>query len=252
MTRLTLAFVALALSGCAFMRSAAVPMPSVAHLAPPERHARGLVVLMPGYGDGPDDFVERGFVERLAALDPAWDVIAADAHVGYYRGGFTVVERLHQDVIAPALTRGYEQVWLVGVSMGGYGALAYAMAHPELVTGVIALAPYLGPSEVIDQVRAAGGLRAWSAPDAAALSAIEDGERRHATRLWTFLQAAAADPAAHPALYFGVGRDDSLRPAVALVTAALPDERSALHDGGHGWVVWRPLFEALLPRTLGP
>ncbi|MCB9735505.1 MAG: alpha/beta fold hydrolase [Deltaproteobacteria bacterium] len=241
------------LPACAFFRSADVPMHAEPHLqaaAPAavgeDAAGRVLVVLLPGFGDGPEDFVERGVVARLEAVGPEVDVIAADAHFGYYRGDFTVVERLHADVVAPALAaRRYAKVWVVGVSMGGYGALAYAMDHADVVTGAIVLAPYLGPDDVFEAVRDAGGLAAWTPPDPAT---IEDDELRHATRLWAFLKAAAATGA--PALWVGVGDDDGLAPVVRLVTAALPADHALEREGGHGWVVWVPLFDALVSRAL--
>ena len=77
--------------------------------------------------------------DRPREFDPRLDVIAADAHFGYYRAR-SVVDRLHEDLIAPVADR-YERVWLVGISMGGFGSALYAMEHPDVVDGVIMLAP---------------------------------------------------------------------------------------------------------------
>ena len=89
---------ALALSGCGFMRIAREPMEhrAFAPLGPAE--ARGAVVLLPGFGDDPDTFVDQGFVDALRRSAPGYDIFVTDAHFGYYRGDFTVVERLHADV----------------------------------------------------------------------------------------------------------------------------------------------------------
>ena len=44
----------------------------------------------------------------------------------------------HDEVDARA--RGYQQVWLIGMSLGGIGTLYYARAHTAEVTGILALA----------------------------------------------------------------------------------------------------------------
>ncbi|MGE5173202.1 MAG: hypothetical protein ACM3MD_05175 [Betaproteobacteria bacterium] len=51
-------------------------------------------------------------------------MIVVNAHMGYYLNG-TVFTRLKEDVIEPAKARGYDQIWLVGNSLGGYGSISY-------------------------------------------------------------------------------------------------------------------------------
>ena len=47
-----------------------------------------------------------------------YDMVAPNAHFGYYFGE-TLVNRLKVDIIDPSKVKGYENVWLVGASMGG-------------------------------------------------------------------------------------------------------------------------------------
>ena len=47
-----------------------------------------------------------------------------------------IVVEQEQDVLAPARAAGYRQVWLLGVSLGAFGALAHAAEHPDAVDGV--------------------------------------------------------------------------------------------------------------------
>jgi pimeloyl-ACP methyl ester carboxylesterase len=42
------------------------------------------------------------------------------------------------------LTGGYGHVRAAGISLGGFGALLYASRYPEEVTGILAVAPFLG------------------------------------------------------------------------------------------------------------
>ena len=162
--RLLAVLVAGLLSGCAFLRPPTAPMAVTADDAPATSTPRVLLVLLPGVGDTPDDLIRHGMVEMVRERGIAADVVVADAHYGYYRTRQTV-QRLWQDVIAPARSKGYQGVWLAGISIGGLGALLYgsAIEHGEQdpVTGVLSIAPYLGDDDVLQEVRAAGGLRSW-------------------------------------------------------------------------------------------
>ena len=94
--------------------------------------------------------------------------MAVDAHYGYY-GRRTLRERLAQDVVLPARSR-YREVWLVGISMGGMGALSYVAQYPDHIARALLLAPYLGETE-------------W---------------------MWRWIR----DQPAHPRLYLGYGSRD--------------------------------------------
>src|SRR5262245_15611963 len=150
----------LALAGCARLRPTPVPLRTVSHsgMGRPDT----LLVCLPGRRDRPEDFDRFGFAAAAARAGARVDLIAADAHLGYYYKRI-IVERLHEDAIAPARPR-YRRIWLVGVSIGGTGALLYAARHPENVDGIVLLAPFLGEEKVIDEVAAAGGLRNWRPP----------------------------------------------------------------------------------------
>lgn len=234
----------LLLGGCLFFRTAEVPMPIVRHPAP-AGDATGLVVLLPGLGDGPSHYERYGFVDRIHELRPDFDVIAADAHFGYYRDR-TFLERLHEDVIGP-IAGDYEQVWLVGISMGGFGAPVYTMAHPEHVDGLILLAPFMGSYDVIDEVVAAGGLWRWQPPEPDADG--DDAEQKF-YELWRWYQRYATAPDDMPTLYIGRGFDDSLNWPNSLVARHLPPLQNRVIPGGHKWWTWKPLFDELAERAL--
>jgi pimeloyl-ACP methyl ester carboxylesterase len=102
-----------------------------------------LLVMLPGAYSTPDEFVHEGFVDALRQRRVPVDVVIAGATVDHYVEG-KVLDRLHDELIAPARARGVQQVWLLGISLGGLFAMAYAARHPGQVSGVLALAPYLG------------------------------------------------------------------------------------------------------------
>ncbi|CAD7837542.1 MAG: hypothetical protein [Olavius algarvensis Gamma 3 endosymbiont] len=234
----------LLLAGCYLTQSASKPMP--AQYFPAVAPATAVIVLLPGFGDGPQHYLDYGFVKTVRQANPAFDVVAANAHFGYYRN-YSVVERLHQDIIAPLQSR-YDEIWLVGISMGGFGAAAYAMNNPDIVDGMILLAPFMGSADVVAEIDAAGGLARWAPPE---LSAIEDDRERRFYELWRFYQAYARAPERKPSLYLGFGNEDHLRGPNSIVANVLLPERSLVLDGGHKWLVWQPLFTELVQRAIG-
>lgn len=108
-----------------------------------------LIVFLPGIGDLAADFAARGFIGPIAQSGLAADAVAVDAHYGYYARR-SVIDRLAHDVVLPARKRGYWEIWLVGISMGGLGALSYATQHPEHLDRVVLLAPDLGAPAIGD------------------------------------------------------------------------------------------------------
>ena len=233
----------LLLGGCYLLQSASEPIPAERFES---ASASGLVVLLPGFGDGPKHYVDNGFVDAVRSANPAFDVVAVNAHFGYYRN-YSVIERLHQDILAPARER-YDEIWLVGISMGGFGAAAYGMTYPELVDGLILLAPYMGSPEVVEDVMASGELGRWIPPD---LDSIDDDKERRFYELWLFYQQYVAAPGRKPRLYLGYGDRDHLREPNAFVAGVLAPERSLMLPGGHKWAVWQPLFTELVDRAIG-
>ena len=128
------------LTSCAGTPPTENPIPSITSVVP-DSSGKTLVVMLPGRGDRAENFVKADFVE--IGNRQHFDVIAVDAHFGYYNER-NLIPRLHDDIIVPAKKRGYENIWMLGVSMGGFGSLLYAAEHPEMVSGVILLAPFLG------------------------------------------------------------------------------------------------------------
>lgn len=233
---------ALALLGaCASWLPAPTPMRSVEWTKPA---AKCLVVFLPGLGDDAEDFERHGFVAEIQRRGLSVDLIAAQATIGYYaRGRF--LSRLETDVIAPARARGYEQLWLIGNSMGGFGTLFYSRAHLEHVTGILALAPYLGDRDLVAEIRKQGGLAQWRAPARVDVM-TEDNYQRE---LWRWLAAATAGREPAPALYLAYGSDDRLAPDNRVLARALPRDHLFVIEGEHEWGTWKALFRLFLDRS---
>ena len=232
---------ALACPACIPARPATVPMATRALGSSPSKPGRCLVLFLPGRRDSFGDYGRRGFPEMAARAGVVADYVEVDAHMGYYRAQ-TITARLEEDVVAPARARGFERVWIVGISMGGLGGILYAREHPEGSLGVVALAPYLGDEEP-RFVAAQGGLASYTmgGPRADA-----DYERE----LWGWLQRYAAQGAELPPIWLGFGAQDDLAPADQLLANALPPGRTFVEQGGHDWNTWTRLWKDVLDAGL--
>jgi len=227
---LPVAFAALAASTCAWMYSAPVPLHTESYQALPNARASTLLVLMPGRGDKGADWAAHGFVSDLRAAGLTFDVVATDAHIGYYMKE-TIVERMRDDVLAPARQQ-YKQIWIVGASMGGLGALIVASRLPGAVDRVILLSPYLGPNSLIRDIEAAGGPARWTPTD------LTDPYQR----IWQWLQKYREPNAPMPPMYLGFARQEGMAPNHRLLAQLLPADRVFEVDGEHGWIAWQKLW----------
>ncbi len=232
---------ALLLGGCGFLRAAKTPMETELSPSACNTKADTLVVFLPGAYSTPDEFVREGFVRELRERRIAADILLADAHMAYYNNR-SVVDRLQADVLAPARAAGYRAVWLVGISVGGFGALIHEEMQPRSVAGIVVLAPYLGERRISSDIEAAGGLQAWQAPTGPL--PLEQME----TRLWRWLQANAGAPSVpgKAALYLGYGTEDRFAFSHRLLAAAMPAQRVFTTPGGHDWPAWRQLWQQAL------
>ncbi len=196
-----------------------------------------LLVLLPGRYDRIHDFERRGFIADARSSAIAADLMAVDAHLGYYRRG-TVLERLGADVLQPARARGYRTVWLVGISMGGTGAILYDLNHPGEVDGIFLIAPFLGDRAIVQEVASAGGARAWSERQRTGKSFERD--------LWRWARRVARHEGVVPPVFLGYGTEDAFAAAHRLLAEILPQERVFAETGGHDWVPWRTAWRRFL------
>lgn len=227
-------------SSCAAFLAAPTPMTSVKHELP-GGNAKCLVVYLPGAGDTAASFEKYGFVEAMKRESLSVDVIATDATIGYYMKGI-MPERLEADVMKAALGKRYEQVWVIGMSMGGMGTLLYSHEHVDTVTGIFMLAPFLGERALTDEIKAAGGLRQWKAPARVERITSDTYQRE----LWRWLQGITAGSEKGPNLYLGWGTEDSLGGPAAVLAEVLPQGHVFTTPGPHKWAPWKALLDKFL------
>ena len=233
----------IALCGCLPRRPITTPMQSVLDSVDPLKRSDTLLVLLPGAFDTPEDFVHEGFIKAVRQRHIAADVQLLDAHTEYYTERI-IIQRLLGDVVGPARDKGYKTIWLAGISLGGYGSLAFAREHGEMIDGVFVMAAFLGRRDIPAAIAKAGGLAAWD-PD----TATQDEQDRE---LWRWLKGYVAAPSggpARPPLYVGYGTSDRFAASNQVLAKVLPPERVLTTEGGHEWAPWLALWSDFLDRA---
>jgi pimeloyl-ACP methyl ester carboxylesterase len=201
-----------------------------------------LLVLLPGAYMTPDEMQEQGLVEAVRSRHLAVDVVVAGAGLEYVVDG-SIVQRLHQDVIAPYRERGYRRIWLAGISLGGFVSMAYAMQHPGSIEGIFALAPYLGRRALQQEVAAASSPAQWRVQ--AQPRSPDDVD--HA--VWSWL---IAPPANAPKLHLAYGTEDRFAAGHQMLAGMLQPNRVQTAPGGHDWPPWVRLWGEWLDRGFLP
>lgn len=226
-----------------------------------------VLYLLHGRGDTMDAWTRvKGELDRLIATRqvPALIVVMPDApwseRGSYYVdseyvSGRAVETALTSDLVAhvdatyrTSATR--DKRFVGGYSMGGYGALRYALAHQELFAGGLVFSPavYTPLPPLDSSTREFGAFGAGDAPF------VDDVY----TRLNYPALLPGLDPALATKLYIAVGDDEWANPnpedfrhdidfeSAALYNAArrAPGVQAELRitDGGHDWDVWVPAF----------
>lgn len=230
-------------AGCYFARSPSRPLLALEVRREAHTRQRCLMVMIPGFLDGPDTYVEHGFPQDLIASGAPCDVVAIDLHFRYY-SEVGVADIVYEDILLPATARGYENIWLVGISMGGLGTLLTAERYTRLIDGIILLAPFVGEENVLREIEAAGGAANWRPPSD--LDAMPWTQENYTVHLWAWLRRYHTDPDSMPPLYIGWGESDRLGAGDALIGALLPEGHVFTRPGIHNWATWRPLFSSVL------
>ena len=196
-----------------------------------------LIVFMRGMGGSHRSFEKEGLVSDICQQNPPFDMVAPNAHYGYYADR-SLMERMKADVIDPAHAEGYKEIWLIGFSMGGLGALLYTIDHPEDIQGIYLVAPFLGTYSIFEEIEAAGGVRKWQ-------PGTFDPYKKWQRMLWRWLKENATE---HPTIpiYLGYGENDHYVAGQHLLASILPPERVFTVPGGHDYESFRSLWKLFL------
>lgn len=224
------ALVALLLCGCHYLRPAELPLGGE-YYHYREANTR-LVVLLHGLGGNARNFVQYGTVEQLRACRPDANIYLANSHFGYYRERI-IGERLRLDVIEPARAAGIDEVWLMGVSLGGFGGIVYSQLYPGEIEGIVLMAPYLGDWRDLEAYLAnPEGYR-------------ESGDAEFAD-IWQWLEST---PHSQPRLVLAFGEDDDFNRQHRWLASLMDPRQVVSGPGNHRWPVWQELWPEALQRS---
>lgn len=226
------------LSGCAHFAEKRLEVLSYVN-SRPSTH-RNLFVFIRGLGGSHRTFAEEGMVDAVWQRGIDFDMMAPNSHFAYYAER-TLIKRLREDVILPAKKQGYDNIWLIGPSMGGLGALLYVREYPEDIQGVCLISPFLGDEDIIEEILQSGGVQPWSPGN---YSPDEDWQRM----FWHWIQTTVA-VGQIPPVYLGYGRDDMYVEAQKLLATVLPESHLTRSDGGHDYQTFKALWLSFLDRN---
>lgn len=226
----------LVLSSCGLLPRS-TPAPVKSEITGPES-AKEFTVFLPGRWSTVDEFEREGFFEIAAERWPESRLVAVDLHLGYYKKRASA-RRLHEDIIAPARLAGVTTVRVVGISMGGLGALIHDLEYPDDIDEMYLLSPFVGEDEVVQEIREAGGVRSWDVRP--------KGARDFSRMLWRGLDEKWIERGKRRDVRLSCGTEDRLIDSNRLFVREFLDEKQVLwQTGDHDWPTWRRLFREMI------
>ncbi len=233
------------------------------------------ILLLGGAYSTPEDFLREGFVRAARERRLPVDLVFVELELPHLTDQ-TLLSRLRHEIVLPGRAPGCRSIWLGGISLGGFVAMAYAARFTQDIDGLCLFAPYLGNHMMIGEVERANGVDGWTPGDLA-----EDDDER---RIWHFIKEqrnrsvtetqlrksheapterrgaaegitrsavgatrgnrTSSQPA--PELHLGFGSEDRFADSHRLMAAALPSECVDVVPGRHEWPAWRQLWENFL------
>jgi len=212
---------------------------SIYDVAAGEVNGHVLLLMLPGAKNTPQQLVENGFISALRERTQGVDVLALDAAADLYLNRAEIERQLH-DTLDAARAHGYGRIWLLGISLGGTGAMICATQRSSEIEGIFLLAPFLGTRGMIAEVVAAGGLNLWHAG--------EIGNRDHERALLTQIRHNLLVANNPPVIFLGFGTEDRYCGASRVLAELLPPERVVVSSGGHDWETWKRLWVIILDK----
>lgn len=218
-------FLQLFLTGCAYIQPAFNPIDHHYYVA--NTYNKALVVLLPGIGESSEAFVDNGVVKAITECRNDTNIVGVNAYFSYYRKQ-SVARRIHYDVIEPARQSGIEEIWFMGLSLGGLGTLIHRNSYPQDVSGSILVAPYIGEWEVLSAYLQG--------------EEVDDKERVFAA-VWQSIQHDAS------AISLAYGESDKYSKQHRWLAGYLPRQQVETVEGGHTWNVWKKLWPIILQQS---
>lgn len=229
-------------SVCALLLKAFTSIRPVEIPTPATHYASGtdsgeLIIFLPGIGDDMGVFERSGFIDQLRASKPGADSVVVDSHIGYYVNR-SLPSRIYQDILLPYREKGYERFILVGISLGGYGALWVNNEYPEWISGTVLISPLLGRRSLVKKISDAESVHSWRSQ--------LDHDPSPTERPWVWIDDMIdAESAEIPALILAFGSQDKFQQAGNLLAESVPESHVFRNGGSHDWQTWAALWREI-------
>jgi len=201
-----------------------------------------LLVMLPCAYAKPKDFIEHGFVAAARAHRILVDILMVELPILQYTNG-QAADYLKNNIIQPAHEQGYSRVWMIGISLGGYGAVLYSQKYGKQIAGIFLIAPFLGNRSMIAEIKKMGRAT-WQAMYQRGIDTDKD--------LWFWMHNYNNSQIQQSPLYLAYGLQDKFSSSHQLLGSILSPEYVYTMEGGHDWPTWLRLWEAFLERKLFP
>lgn len=195
--------------------------------------SRNLVVLLPTFGGKGSDYEAQGFIKEVRDRGFEAHLKVLDVNPSLYLDS-KIIDVLKTEVVIPAKNDGYKNIILVGISLGGHGALQYATKYPDDVYFVFVLAPFLGGPVVSKAIEKAGGLDKFE--DCPSIG------WKYACSIWHLLRNYTSDHDNRRRIALGYGTEDPFARQNRLLADRLPPDLVFTVSGGHDWETWKKLW----------
>lgn len=202
-----------------------------------------LIIFLPGLYDTADTFKKEKFfaIARKAGIKA--DMVAASIHIGHLIKEMMLM-RIETDIFQHAKDVGYDNIWLVGVSLGGLNSLLFYQKHKKDICGVVVLAPYLADEALTKELQQAGEIKNWQ-PKSAEKKVLE----QKLQSLWVWLKEQDSKNLLKQ-IFLGYGKQDRYIEAMKILQSTLDKKNITAVEGKHGWIAGRKIWQQqLISRT---
>jgi len=237
----------------------------------PEGQRVPLVLFLHGGGDDPDAFDKVGLGQALdaevsAGRLPPFVLVLPDGEFGFwenwYDGSFRYADWVLDDLLPYVygtlpVQRCPDRCAVMGVSMGGHGALRFALREPETFDAVAAIsAPIFTTDQMIDFSNRF--VAKFLFQSRRVFGPTNEDERHRIEGDDLYLRWSSPEDVEGLRLFFawGTGDREGIISANESFTGHLEESgiaySSIVYDGQHQWVDWKPVIIDLLRQMLSP
>lgn len=180
------------------------------------------------------------FIEQY----PRADILLVDTYLAYFNAG-NIASRIQQEIVIPAKKAGYKNIWFVGVSLGGLGALLYNKDYPGTIDGIVLIAPFLGEGDIVESIKTYPSPVEWAR--------VESANNSEAAQLWRYLinmNDHEKKNAHQVKLILAFGDADRFNLAHQLLASLMEPNTIYSIAGRHNWVSWYKLWIEIINKDV--